>query len=126
MATLSGTHARTLTGYVITMLEYPRWIIERDVDFTHCHLRGDFDSADPRCSSCGFGEACRWLNHNRTPPSPDTTFAELLQALGAAVQYLRGTDNVDGNCSGTRDCECDNCLWLREAVAFLRTHRHRS
>jgi len=34
MTTLTGRNARTLSGYVESLLDYPRWIIERDVDFS--------------------------------------------------------------------------------------------
>ena len=33
MATQTGK-IRTITGYISDLLEYPRWVIERDVDFT--------------------------------------------------------------------------------------------
>jgi hypothetical protein len=124
MITLSGRNTRTITGYVVTLLEYPRWVIEREVDFTNCHLGGHFDPADPQCSTCHFGTACRWLQTGRTTPHPDAKLPELLMALGAAVEYLHSSarankDHYDG-------CECDACQWLAEARAFLRTHRHHS
>ena len=34
MTTLTGRNTRTIVGYVITLLDYPRWVIEREVDFT--------------------------------------------------------------------------------------------
>ena len=61
MPTLTGQNTRTITGYVVTLLDYPRWIIEREVDFTSCHLSGGFYENDGQCSSCRFGEACHWL-----------------------------------------------------------------
>ena len=27
---------RTITGYIADLLEYPRWILEREVDFSSC------------------------------------------------------------------------------------------
>jgi len=122
MTTLTGRSTRTLTGYVITLLEYPRYVIERDVDFTDCHLRGDFDDKDRQCTSCHFGEACRWLNQNRTPPPLDASLAELLLALETAVRYMRSTSGSEAPHPG--HCECDRCQWQHEAMGFLRTHRH--
>jgi hypothetical protein len=124
MTTLTGRNTRTLTGYVITLLDYPRYVIERNVDFTDCHLHGDFDEKDSQCTSCRFGEACRWLNLNKTPPPPDASLDELLQALNTAVKYLRSTGQSDP--PHPHHCECDGCQWLHEAMGFLRTHRHKA
>ncbi|MBT8110074.1 MAG: hypothetical protein KJO27_05050, partial [Gammaproteobacteria bacterium] len=95
MPTLTGQNTRTLTGYIVTLLDYPSWIIEREVDFTDCHLSGSFDEKDGQCVSCDFGEACRWLNTNRIAPSPDMPLHDLLQALNTAVDYLRSPREGD-------------------------------
>jgi len=123
MTTLTPSNTRTITGYLITLLDYPRWVIEREVDFTDCHLQGGFDASDRQCTCCTFGRACCWLNVNRTPPPPDAPLDELVDALGTAVNYLRSRSSSESTHPG--DCECDTCLWLREAKGFLRTHRHR-
>ena len=124
MNTLAGRQARTLTGYVITLLEYPRWCIEREVDFSNCHLQGSFDARESRCTNCRFGRACRWLHLNGREPALDTPLPDLVHALGTAVNYLRrdSRDSADHD----RQCDCDTCNWLREANAFLRTHRHKT
>jgi len=123
MPTLTGRNTRTLTGYAVTLLEYPRWVIERKVDFTDCHLSGGFAEGDEQCTSCSFGQACCWLNKNRALPSPNTPLAELLAALTTAVEFLRSLTRE--NDAHPDDCECDTCLWLHEAASFLRTHRRR-
>ena len=124
MTRLTGRQVRTISGYVATLLDYPRWFIEREVDFTNCHLQGRFEQDDRCCEVCRFGSACRWLNRNRREPTPDTPLPDLLAALQAAVAY------VHRECSDTadhdRDCDCDTCEWLHEANAFLRTHRHKT
>jgi hypothetical protein len=124
MPTLAGRNTRTITGYVITLLDYPRWVIEREVDFTHCHLSGEFDMNDAQCSACHFGAACCWLNSNRTDVPPDAPLDELLQALKAAVEFIRSQSAKEP--SHSHDCECDSCQWLREAKSFLRLHRHKA
>jgi len=123
MTTLTGRNTRTITGYVITLLDYPRWVIEREVDFTHCHLSGDFDINDTQCTACHFGSACCWLNSNRAAPSPDAPLGELLQALKAAVEFMRSSNAKER--PHPPDCECDSCQWLHEAMIFLRLHRHK-
>lgn len=124
MTTLTGRSTRTITGYLVTLLEYPRWLIDRDVDFTNCQLSGTYDTADDKCVQCTFGEACIWLNQNRSEPSLDTPLPELVDALDAALRYLRS--EYHGSGEHGRHCECDTCDWIREASNFLRTHRHKT
>lgn len=124
MTTLTGRSTRTITGYLVTLLEYPRWLIEREVDFTNCHLSGTYDTADDQCLQCTFGEACAWLNQNRSEPSLDTPVPELLGALDTAVGHLRS--EYHGSDEHGSHCACDTCDWIREASNFLRTHRHKA
>ena len=124
MITLTGASTRTITGYLVTLLEYPRWLIARDVDFTECHLHGDYDANDDICKRCEFGSACRWLSANREPPTADTPLDDLLHALRTATEYVR-RERGSGESHGI-DCDCDNCQWLQEAKNFLRAHRHRA
>lgn len=123
MNTLTGTRTRTITGYVVTMLEYPRLVIERDIDFTECHLRGAFEAADAACRQCRYGEACCWLHRYRGVPAPDSPLEELVEALDTAAAYLGA--EVRGMISHDRRCDCDTCEWLRGAKAFLRARRHK-
>ena len=124
MPTLTVRNLRTISGYVVTLLEYPRWVIEREVDFTNCHRGGHFDATDRECGSCHFGKACRWLHLDGVAPRPDVPLPELLQALGTATDYLRST--IERSAEHYVGCECDACPWLAEARGFLRTHRHHS
>ena len=121
MATLTGMSTRTITGYLVTLLEYPRWLIEREVDFTDCHLHGHYEGADGTCVRCDFGTACLWLNRNRGEPTVETPLDDLVHALQTAVRYVRRETSTHGP-----NCDCDTCHWLREATGFLRTHRHRT
>ena len=119
----TGQNTRTIFGYARVLLDYPRYVIEREVDFTDCRHGGRFNTSDQRCTSCQFGAACRWLNVNSATPSPDDPLPELISALDAAVTYLHSPRRY-GAPHG-RDCPCDTCDWLREAKSFLRLHRHR-
>lgn len=118
MTTQSGRNTRTLVGYVSTLLEYPRWMIERDVDFTNCRYDGIHDATVAECSNCGFGEGCYWLNQNRAPSTQAASFEDLALALQSAVQYVQSNEHRD------RSCSCRTCGWLREARHFLHTRRH--
>lgn len=124
MVTLTGMSTRTITGHLVTLLEYPRWLIDRDIDFTGCHLHGQYDAGDEVCRACDFGKACRWLGKHRATPTLDTPLDELIEALQTAASYVRdehvNTDEHD------RHCDCETCRWLRSASSFLRAHRHRA
>ncbi len=120
----TGENTRTITGYARVLLDFPRYVIERDVDFTDCHLGGHYDQSDGRCASCDFGEACVWLNANAEPPPAADALPQLLAALDTAVNYLHARRRDDEEIHG-RGCPCDACEWLREAKSFLRLHRHR-
>jgi hypothetical protein len=122
MNTLTGATTRTITGYIVTLLEYPRLVIARDLDFTHCHLGGAFEADDTTCSECAFGDACRWLC--REEPTLDTPIDELLDALKTSVPFVR--ERRDSRLPHDGSCDCDTCLWLRDAQGLLRNHRHRS
>lgn len=124
MTTLTGRNTRTITGYIITLLDYPRWFIEREVDFTDCHLGGGFEADHPQCSTCPFGSACHWLNAHRDTPSPEAPLDDLLKALATSVEFLRLSRADEAPHAG--HCRCDTCQWLHEAQGFLRQHRHRS
>lgn len=124
MTTLTGVSTRTITGHLVTLLEYPRWLIDRDVDFSGCHLGGNYDGSDPSCAGCDFGDACRWLAAHRDPPTLETPLADLIGALGTAASYVRSRH--PGIIGHDRHCDCDTCNWLREANSFLRAHRHRA
>ncbi len=124
MAKLTGLSTRTLSGYAVTLLEYPRWLIDRDVDFTGCHLQGRYEGDDETCAACGFGSACRWLSLNRDVPTVATPLEKLLEALQTAADYVR-SEHADA-LAHDRHCDCDICEWLREASGFLRSHRQRA
>lgn len=115
---LTGRNARTISGYVESLLDYPRWVIERDVDFTDCLYQGTYTASADRCKSCEFGEACRWLSLARLPASPDEPLPELIAALRTAADYLQANYSENHE----RGCTCETCLWLRQARRFLHSH----
>jgi hypothetical protein len=115
MATTSNT--RTLRAYVTDLLELPRWIIERDVDFTACQYGGHYNAFLPQCVNCRFGRGCRWLNQQRTPDTQEASLDELVEALGGAVEYLQSTQGQHA------EEHADIRVWMREARRFLRSRR---
>jgi len=119
MTTLTGRNARTLSGYVESLLDYPRWVIERDVDFSACHYQGVYTASAKRCTSCQFGAACQWLNLAQLPKSSGPPLSELMNALMTAADYLQVTYSENHE----HGCRCDNCLWLRQVRRFLHSQQ---
>jgi len=113
METTSKT--RTLEVYVSDLLQYPRWIIEREVDFTGCRYDGHYNAYLPECVNCQFSRGCRWLDQQRAPDIGAAPLDELIEALGAAVEYLESTN---------RQIEIDDDdmrAWMREARRFVQS-----
>jgi len=115
MATLTNK-TRTITGYIADLLEYPRWVLERDVDFSSCRYGSHYNAFIEECTECQFGTACRWLDQHRSRSLEDASLEQLTDALEAAVEYLRATNRHK------KTCYCKTCRWLRDASHFKRSH----
>ena len=115
MATLTGK-TRTICGYIKDLLDYPRWVIEHDVDFTNCRYEGHYNAFIRECTDCPFGAACRWLDRHKASSLERASVNELTEALEGAVAYLRRKNPHEPH------CDCDTCAWLREARHFRRMH----
>lgn len=106
---------RTLKAYVCQLLEYPRWVIEREVDFSNCPHGAHYNEYLANCVNCRFARGCLWLNRHRTPNPDAAPLGELLEALGDAVEYLADTHREG------EDDDADTRAWLRESRRFLRS-----
>ncbi len=117
MASETTGNVRTLIGYASDLLNYPRLIIERDVDFTDCRHGGRHNAFLSDCADCQFGEACKWLDYYRTPNLTGATLDELTDAIKSACDYLQ-TKIRDGGAS-----DAEMLSWIREARRFLHARR---
>ncbi len=115
METTSNT--RTLRAYVNDLLQYPRGIIEREVDFTDCPPDSHHSAYLPECVNCRFGKGCRWLDQQRTPKTDNAPLDEFVRALERSVEYLQATKRQPAT------DEAEVRQWLREARRFLRARR---
>ena len=113
MATETTCNARTLKGYVAELLVYPRWTIEREVDFTNCRRGGHHNEFLSECARCRFGAGCRWLDRHHALSPERASLDDLLAALEDAVACL-GARDAGPAAAATRE-------WLREAQRFLHT-----
>jgi len=115
MATLTNK-TRTITGYIADLLEYPRWVLERDVDFSSCRYGSHYNAFIEECTECQFGTACRWLDQHRSRSLEDASLEQLTDALEAAVEYLRATNRHK------KTCYCKTCRCLLDARHSKRSH----
>ena len=117
MASETTGNVRTLIGYAADLLQYPRLIIERDVDFTNCRRGGKHNAFMTECVECRFGAGCRWLDQHRTPNLNDARLDELTKAIEGACDYLQAKVREEGADDG------ETLTWIREARRFLRARR---
>jgi len=117
MTTEPSSKTRTLKAYASDLLEYPRWVIARDVDFTDCRHAAHYDASLAECTECQFGPACRWLDHHRTPKIDEASLDALVEAIEGACDYLQSKIQEQG----TNDAE--TLEWIRDARRFLGSRR---
>lgn len=106
---------RTITGYVTDLLEYPRWFLEREVDFTSCRYGSHYNAFIKECTECQFGTACHWLDQHRSRALEEASVEQLTEALEVAIEYLGKSHRHN------KTCYCKTCRWLREARVFKRS-----
>lgn len=125
MGTLTGSRTRTITGHISNLLDYPKWLIERDVDFTHCDFDGHYDDTNVQCRECRFSAGCRWLVRIREIDPCQADLDALTAALRGAVRYVaaRNADphNQTHNQPHNGPCNCEQCTWLTSARRLLRS-----
>ena len=117
VTTQSGSHSRTITGYLAHLLEYPRWLMECDIDFTQCPYHGRYENFVAECKTCIYGEGCKWLSSYTISAIKEAPLTDLVDALESAVDYVAGRQQAEHQ----SNCVCDNCKWLRKTRQFLRS-----
>jgi len=117
MTTQTGFNTRTITGHLVHMLDYPRWLIEREIDFSQCAYAGRLDPFAPECLTCPFGTGSRWLDRQRCESLTDVPLTDLIEALRGAVEHV----DPHADYQHGRSCDCETCSWLRSAKRLLRT-----
>jgi hypothetical protein len=122
MTTVTGSQTRTILGQLTLTLEYPRRLIERDVDFSNCTNSAHYNEFLPLCINCRFGPGCMWLNSARSADTSDAPLPELIAALGSAVKYI-GERKIAGH---GHHCDCESCQWLMSARRLLRSLDHKT
>ncbi len=117
VTTQSGSQSRTITGYLMHLLEYPRWLMECDIDFTQCPYQGRYENFVAECDTCMNGKGCKWLSSYTISAIRQAPLRDLVDALENAVDYVAGRQQAEHQAN----CVCDNCEWLRTSRRFLRS-----
>ncbi|WP_076414302.1 hypothetical protein [Shewanella sp. UCD-KL12] len=103
---------------LIELLEYPRKRIVESMELKFCPHAGFFNTSDEQCLNCHQGMECIWMNHNdELVAVEEKSVKDLKQQLLIAVDFI--DSNLTPHHLSRRNCECDNCVWLRKTQKVL-------
>ncbi|MCW3171357.1 hypothetical protein [Shewanella subflava] len=104
---------------LIQLFDFPRSRILKSMEVTHCPHAVFFNASDEQCITCHQGEECVWINHNDEMVAMEEKSIEDLKQ-----QILVAVDFVDSSLSphhlSRRNCQCENCVWLRQVQLTLK------
>ncbi|GGI78384.1 hypothetical protein [Shewanella gelidii] len=103
---------------LIELFEYPRKRIIQSMELRQCPHAGFFNKADEECIYCHQGMECVWMNHNdELVDLQEKSVDDLKQQLLIAVDYI--DSNLSPHHLSRRQCQCENCVWLKKVQATL-------
>ncbi|MDR8525216.1 hypothetical protein [Shewanella fidelis] len=103
---------------LIELLEYPRRRILQSMELRYCPHAGFYNPTDMKCINCHQGMECTWMNHNdETIAVERKTVEDLKQQLLVAVDFI--DSSLTPHHLSRRNCECENCIWLRKVQQAL-------
>ncbi|MBE7215020.1 hypothetical protein MK852_07555 [Shewanella benthica] len=103
---------------LIELLEFPRKRILQSMELNSCPHAGFFNTSDEQCLNCHQGMECTWMNHNdELVAVEEKSVKEIKQQLLIAVDFI--DSNLTPHHLSRRNCECDNCSWLRKTQKLL-------
>jgi hypothetical protein len=98
---------------IIDCLVFPRQYMRSNIDLENCKHAGQYDAGDEECITCNDGHECRWLLSNDECVSLESRSMEkLVKALEFSLEYI---DNMIADSGHLDDCQCDICVWLKNA-----------
>ncbi|MCL1141199.1 hypothetical protein [Shewanella gaetbuli] len=104
---------------LIQLFEFPRKRILQSMEVTHCPHAVFYNHSDEQCITCHQGEECLWMNHNDELVSmEDKSIDDLKQQLLVAVDFV--DSSLTPHHLSRRNCQCDNCVWLRKVQQTLQ------
>ena len=103
---------------LIELLAFPRKRILQSMEMRSCPHAGFYNAKDEQCLNCHQEMECVWMNHN-----DELVAVEEKSVTEIKQQLLIADDFVDSSLTpyhlSRRDCECDNCTWLKKTQKFL-------
>ncbi|MGL4473707.1 MAG: hypothetical protein ACRCT7_04500 [Shewanella sp.] len=103
---------------LIPLFEFARQRIIQSMELRQCPHAGFYNPVDDACTFCHQGMECVWMNHNDKLVSLEQkSVSELRQQLLIAVDYI--DSNLTPYHLSRRQCQCENCLWLKKVQAVL-------
>lgn len=106
---------------LIELFTFARSRIIQSMALRDCPHSGFFHSVDSQCINCHQGMECVWMNHNDELVSLEAkSVAELEQQLLVAVDFVDA--QLSPHHLSRRQCQCENCQWLRKVNQVLTQH----
>lgn len=107
-----------IKSQLLELYQFARQRIIKSIDLRDCPHAGFYNRVDDTCTFCDQELECQWMNHNDELVSIEKKSVEQLKQ-----QLLIAVDYVDSNLTpyhlSRRNCECENCVWLRKAQQVL-------
>lgn len=103
---------------LIELLDYPRKRIVQSMELRFCPHAGFFNVSDEQCLTCHQGMECVWMNHNdELVAVEEKSMKDIKQQLLIAMDFI--DSSLTPHHLSRRNCECENCVWLRRAQKVL-------
>ncbi len=107
---------------IIEALDYPRLLMQNEIDLPECTHSGNYDQEDICCRQCDSELECQWLCSNDGCVAFDQKSLEVLKnSLEFAFCYVDGL--VSRYEHDKRKCSCEACRWSRAAWRLLDSKR---
>ena len=109
---------------LIEALTYPRLFVLKDIGLEDCSHDSVFDPAWDRCRNCGLGQECHWLSSlNDFSDLANRPVHTLYGSLMYAIELIEM--HIDKLQHDPRYCDCEACIWTRDARRLARAFNRR-
>jgi hypothetical protein len=99
---------------ILQFLQFPRRLVQGQVDFDKCKHAGNYAEGDQGCEYCRYALECEWLYRNdECSALAVKSFEEVAAALEFTVAYIDAYLTRAGH--SRRSCRCEICVWLKRA-----------
>lgn len=103
---------------IITALEYPRLLMEREVKQRSCSQHYHFNAEAEECGECLYILECQAYSRQLAEPTlRQASTGDLLRLLKFGFEYV--SYQLSRQDHDATQCDCDLCRWIRSATPLL-------